>query len=110
MYYATGLPGWMRFGFSPGWIGRSPTGLGPTASYLMTGQWPVPFGQGALPSAPLASPSAGLGGAAAPFSGFNPLASVPKDQQVKLLEDQAKALESQLEGIRKRLEELRSGE
>ncbi len=42
MYYMTGLPGWMRFGFSPGWVGRSPTGLGPCASYLMTGQWPNP--------------------------------------------------------------------
>ncbi len=45
MYYLTGLPGWMRFGFSPGWLGRSPTGLGPTASYLMTGQWPTPQAQ-----------------------------------------------------------------
>lgn len=44
MYYATGLPGWMRFGFSPGWIGRSPTGLGPCATYLLTGTWPFPMG------------------------------------------------------------------
>lgn len=22
-YRLTGLPGWMRFGFSPGWVGRS---------------------------------------------------------------------------------------
>jgi hypothetical protein len=42
MYYATGLPGWMRFGYSPGWVGRSPTGLGPCATYLTTGQWPMP--------------------------------------------------------------------
>ena len=34
MYYLTGLPGWMRFGFSPGWIGRSPAGLPPAAQYL----------------------------------------------------------------------------
>ena len=34
MYQLTGLPGWMRFGFSPGWWGRSSTGLGPTASFL----------------------------------------------------------------------------
>jgi len=38
MYYLTGLPGWMRFGFSPGWLGRSPTGLGPCAEYLLTGR------------------------------------------------------------------------
>jgi hypothetical protein len=32
MYYATGLPGWMR--------GRG--GGGPCAQYLLTGQWPTP--------------------------------------------------------------------
>ena len=41
MYYHTGVPGWMRFGYSPGWVDRSPTGLPPTAQYLMqTGQVP----------------------------------------------------------------------
>ena len=29
MLKETGLPGWMRFGFSPGWQGVSPTGLPP---------------------------------------------------------------------------------
>lgn len=44
MYYLTGVPGWMRFGYSPGWAGRSPTGLPPTAQYLMqTGQVPQPY-------------------------------------------------------------------
>jgi len=45
MYYLTGLPGWMRVGFSPGWRGRSSTGLGPAASFLATGQWPTPQAQ-----------------------------------------------------------------
>jgi len=41
MYYMTGLPGWMRFGYSPGWVGRSPTGMPPGAQYLaQTGQMP----------------------------------------------------------------------
>ena len=22
-YYATGVPGWVRFGYSPGWVGMS---------------------------------------------------------------------------------------
>ena len=43
MYYATGLPGWMRLGYSPGWMGRSPGGLGPCAQHLMAGQWPAPM-------------------------------------------------------------------
>lgn len=25
MYRLTGMPGWMRFGFSPGWFGKWPT-------------------------------------------------------------------------------------
>lgn len=41
MFYATGQPGWMRMGYSPGWVGRSRSGMGPCAEYLMTGQWPA---------------------------------------------------------------------
>jgi len=57
MFYMTGLPGWMRFGFSPGWIGRSPMGLGPAAQYLLHGTWPTPqmdyaWQQGQIPFSP----------------------------------------------------------
>ncbi|MBD3177973.1 MAG: hypothetical protein GF320_22595 [Armatimonadia bacterium] len=41
MHRLTGQPGWMRFGYSPGWVGRSASGLGPCAEYLMTGNWPA---------------------------------------------------------------------
>jgi hypothetical protein len=41
MFELTGLPGWMRFGSSPGWEGRSPSGLGPCAEYLLSGSWPT---------------------------------------------------------------------
>jgi hypothetical protein len=91
MYYATGLPGWMRFGYSPGWVDRSPTGLGPCATYMMTGQWPTPF----------AYPSWGSG----PMTGFQPPVYAPADE-VSMLRNQAQALRSQLEAITKRLEEL----
>jgi hypothetical protein len=40
MYNATGLPGWMRFGCSPGWAGRG-GGMGPCAQYMMAGQAPA---------------------------------------------------------------------
>ncbi len=43
MYYITGMPGWMRFGYSPGWVGRSPTELPPTAQYLQMGQASQPY-------------------------------------------------------------------
>ena len=34
MYYATGLPGWMRFGYSPGW-----DGMPPCVPYVAQGQF-----------------------------------------------------------------------
>lgn len=91
MYYATGMPGWMRLGYSPGWVGRSPSGLGPCASYLMTGQWPTPAG----------TPSWG----AWPEAGFQPTAYAPADE-LAMLRNQADWLRSQLDGVVKRVEEL----
>lgn len=94
MYYLTGLPGWMRFGYSPGWIGRSPTGLPPAAQYLtQTGQMPqfTPWLQQQAPTG------------AAPMD----MPAMPKEQEISMLETQAKALEQQLEQLKKSLEELR---
>ena len=91
MYYATGMPGWMRLGYSPGWVGRSPSGFGPCASYLMTGEWPVPTGV--------------TGWGASPPTGFQPPVYPPVDE-LSMLRNQAQALRSQLEAITSRLEEL----
>lgn len=120
MYYLTGLPGWMRFGFSPGWLGRSPTGLGPAASYLMTGQWPTPQAQaywqamqtgqapypiypgiGAIPYPFPSSTSAGPG--MTPFApGLSP------EQELDFLKNQASALKTQIDQINSRIKELES--
>jgi len=95
MYYLTGLPGWMRFGFSPGWIGRSPTGLPPAAQYLtQTGQMPQ-FGSWIQQQAPAVAPVAPVG-----------MPAMPKEQEISMLESQAKMLGDQLEQIKKRLKEL----
>lgn len=91
MYYATGLPGWMRFGYSPGWVGRSATGVGPCATYLMTGQWPVPGTAAAW--------------SGSPSLGFQPPAATPEDE-LAALNTQAEWLRSQLDAISKRVEEL----
>jgi hypothetical protein len=93
MYYATGLPGWMRFGFSPGWLGRSPTGLGPAAQYLTTGQWPTPQMAAAWQAGPWAY------GPPAP-------GTIPPEQELQMLRDQADALKAQLDQISSRIEEL----
>ena len=86
MHYATGLPRWMRLGYSPGWVGHSPSGLGPCAEYLMTGQWPNPAmaadGQG------MATPPTG-----------------PPDQQQRLASPQVQAnlLEQRLQALREQI-------
>lgn len=105
MYYATGLPGWMRFGYSPGW-----GGVPPGAQYLMqSGQMPqfqswmaeqTPYVQGQPPrppsptQPPMGQPSV-MGPQQAGGAG-----------ELQMLENQAGALEGQLEQIRKRIEEL----
>jgi hypothetical protein len=113
MYYMTGLPGWMRFGFSPGWLGRSPSGLPPTAQWLMQSgllpqymQWlqtnvPTTVPPTTMPPAP----QTGTQTTPAPF----PMPFAPQfteEQEKQMLEQQVPMLESQLEAIRKRLEEL----
>ncbi len=96
MYYLTGLPGWMRFGYSPGWIGRSPTGLPPGAQYLMqTGQMPQ-FASWIQQQAPAGISVTPMG-----------MPAMPKEQEIAMLESQAKMLGDQLEQIKKRLEELK---
>ncbi len=89
MYYATGMPGWMRLGYSPGWVGRSPGGLPPTVQYMRTGMWQTPQPQATVAGMQASMPAA-LG-----------------QQEVSILESQATMLEGQLEQIKKRIEELK---
>lgn len=121
MYYLTGLPGWMRFGFSPGWLGRSPTGLGPGASYLMTGQWPTPQAQaywqamqagqapypmyagGAIPYG--FGPAPGIMPGGAPYGG-----GMSPEQELGFLRNQADALKTQIEQINSRIKDLEKSE
>ena len=84
MYYLTGRPGWIRFGYSPGW-----GGLPPGVQYLsQTGQLPqfMAWMQQRAPQAP-------MGVSAAP-------AGMTKEQEIQ-------ALEAQLDWIKRRLEELK---
>jgi hypothetical protein len=83
MYNLTGQPGWMRLGYSPGWVGRSASGLGPCAEYMLTGRWPVG-------TAPFAAGPAGTGTAA----------------ELELLKAQADRLEQTLDQIRERIDKL----
>jgi len=114
MYYLTGLPGWMRFGYSPGWVGRSTTGLGPAAQYLMTGQWPTPQMQaywqgmqaGQVPYAP--SPGFNMPGFATPYDPWG-AGQITPEQELQMLKGQAEVLEDELDGIKQRIQELEKG-
>lgn len=94
MYRLTGLPGWMRFGYSPGWVGRSPSGLGPCAEYLMSGRWPTPQ-----------AAQAWQAGAAAGFGPGAAFAGGP-EQELEFLKSRADFLSRQLDAVRRRIEEL----
>ncbi len=90
MYYLTGLPGWMRFGFSPGW-GTLPPG----AQYLMTGTWPTWQANWAWQN----MPQTGY---------FDPygIYQITPEQELQILKSQAESLKSQLQQIEARISEI----
>jgi len=109
MYQLTGLPGWMRFGFSPGWIGRSPTGLGPAAQYMMYGTWPTPqmnyaWEQGQVPFSP--APGFPQPGFPTPYDPWG-AAELTPEEELNFLKAEAEQLEDALSGIEERIKELK---
>lgn len=105
MYQITGLPGWIRFGFSPGWVGRSPSGLPPTAEWIVqSGQ--LPQFQSYLQNLPKTSVDL----TKIPQSTVSMRPELSKDQEKQLLEGQKDFLEKQLEAIKKKLKEMKEEE
>jgi hypothetical protein len=107
MYYRTGTPGWLRFGYSPGWIGRSTTGLPPAAQWIMD--------KGLMPEylESLRSTSQTTGqqiptSTVGPYTPFTPTYS--REQEKQALEQQMEALGIQLDAVKKRLQELEASE
>ena len=74
MFYATGLPGWMRFGYSPGW-----GGMPPCAQVLTTG--PGRFSMGPM------APGAGI------------YAQPDRAAQLAFLQSQLEMLQQQLQAV-----------
>lgn len=109
MYHLTGLPGWMRFGYSPGW-----GGMPPGATYMMTGQWPTPQAQAYWQA---------MQSDQAPYPGYGPDrdysnqeyqsppgAWMTKEQELKFLKNQAEFLRQQMEHIDTRIKKLEQEE
>ncbi len=108
MYQFSGLPGWMRFGYSPGWLGRSPSGLGPCAHYLMFGTWPMPqmdyaWSQGQIPFSP--APGFHMPGFPTPFDPWG-AAEVTQEKELDFLRAEARWLKGELDVIEQRIKEL----
>jgi len=76
MFYLTGLPGWLRFGFSPGW-----GALPPGAAYLF-GTYP------------------------GPWAGWTFWPTWTREAEIQWLSAQAEALEEELRMVKERLDEL----
>ena len=106
----------MPFGDGTGPMGAGPmTGRGagfcggfgrPGFTNPVPGRW---FGRGRR--MPYGYPYAGGYGAATPYMGYGygyPGGAIPKEEEMRVLEDQARAMESDLNDIRKRLEDLRA--
>jgi len=100
MYNLTGLPGWLRFGYSPGWTGRSPTGMPPTAQWIIQSdqlpQYLSYLKTMAPPVTDQPTPKATIP--------YTPQFTVEQEKQI--LEQQMNAVQGQLDIIKKRLEEL----
>lgn len=102
MLELTGLPGWMRFGYSPGWEGRSPSGLGPCAKYLQTGRWPTPAMNAAWDKGFL------LPGFPTPYDPWGAAALNP-EQELSLLKEEARQIQEALASLEERLSKSKGG-
>jgi hypothetical protein len=112
MYQLTGLPGWMRFGYSPGWLGRSPSGLGPCAQYLMTGTWPtsqmdIAWQRGQVPFS--SAHGFPIPGFTTPYDPWG-AAEVSPEQELHFLNAEAQQIREELEAIENRIQELKREE
>ena len=108
MYQFTGMPGWMRYGFSPGWWGRSPAGLGPGAHYLMHGYWPSPqmeavWQQGIPPDYEF--PGFPRPGFASPYDPWG-ASTLTLEEELDILKVEAEMVEDELYGVNQRIKEL----
>ncbi|MHA1723063.1 MAG: DUF5320 domain-containing protein [Candidatus Baldrarchaeia archaeon] len=111
MYYLTGLPGWLRFGYSPGWLGRSPTGLPPMAQWLMqSGMMPQMFPQFRQQTQPPATGETQPQKQPYPSAMMPPMSmgfpAMSKEDEIALLREQKEFLTQQLKEIERRLKEL----
>ncbi|HEC79462.1 MAG TPA: hypothetical protein ENI34_10055 [candidate division WOR-3 bacterium] len=85
----TGLPGWLRMGFSPGWFGYNP--YQPAVNQFFPQPAPQPV-QNTPPFYPDYAPYG-----AAPIT---------PEQELNILKGQAEVLEDELQGIRNEIKEL----
>ncbi len=110
-FWMTGVPGWLAYGFSPGWVGVTPTGLPPFAQWLIDTNQLSNFLQYLRQTFPqyLSTSTYTMPPTGVPISPVSPysMPALPPEEELKVLEEQKKFLEQQLQELKKRLDELR---
>ncbi len=103
MFYATGLPGWMRFGYSPGW-----GGMPPCAQYLERTERlseAVDWFNQQTDVQPNQTIQADV--SYSPASQSRSSEQTSADQGIQELEGRLNALKDRIEQIREKLEQLK---
>lgn len=106
VYQMTGLPGWMRYGFSHGWRGGYPSIMGFGPRYLRLGSHPpIPQDQTTL------SPDQNtvLPGFSSLYDPWG-MAVLTPEEELNFMKIEAEQLEDQLYAIEKRIKELEEKE
>jgi hypothetical protein len=101
----------MRFGYSPGWVDRSPTGLSPTAEWIMSSGLMPQYREYLrkrlewIRKSPLAQPTPTL----LPSFGYPPTLVAPPspEEELRSLEEYRKYLEEEARRVEERIEELK---
>jgi len=117
MYYATGMPEWMRAGFWPAFGRRNPYPFCRWFPWMPRGWWSGMYGPVEWTSQKLSSQTATSSAKQIPVAPiqFQPQMAKEEEihyleQELKALEEEKMALEQDLESIRKRINELKSQE
>lgn len=113
IYQMTGLPGWLRYGFSPGWRGRNPSNIGynlrdlgpnaaPPYSHLTKN-----FPQEQKPLS--TDQNTTLPGFSSLYDPWG-MAVLTPEEELNFMKIEAEQLEDQLYAIEKRIKELEDKE
>jgi len=113
IYHMTGLPGWLRYGFSPFWRGRNPANTGYIHRYFGPGTAPPYLHMTKYTPQERTPASTGQNATLPGFSSlYDPwgMAVLTPEEELNFMKIEAEQLEDQLFTIEKRIKELEEKE